>query len=119
MIEFVRRLKADGLDLVDVSMGFTTNEANDPLGAGPSWRRSPGAVRARGRHPTRRRAGNHEPAQAEPSSAAGRPISWRWAARCWKTRTGPTRAARELGVENAAWTLPAPYAHWLERYRPA
>lgn len=24
--------------------------------------------------------------------------------------------ARELGVERAARTLPAPYAHWLERY---
>jgi 2,4-dienoyl-CoA reductase-like NADH-dependent reductase (Old Yellow Enzyme family) len=30
---------------------------------------------------------------------------------------GPYRAARELGVEEAAWTLPAPYAHWLARYR--
>ena len=26
-------------------------------------------------------------------------------------------AAQALGVERAAWTLPAPYAHWLERYR--
>lgn len=26
-------------------------------------------------------------------------------------------AAKELGVDNASWTLPAPYAHWLERYR--
>jgi 2,4-dienoyl-CoA reductase-like NADH-dependent reductase (Old Yellow Enzyme family) len=26
-------------------------------------------------------------------------------------------AAKELGVEKASWTLPAPYAHWLERYR--
>jgi len=25
-------------------------------------------------------------------------------------------AAKELGVERASWTLPAPYAHWLERY---
>ncbi|EPN38777.1 NADH:flavin oxidoreductase, partial [Pseudomonas syringae pv. actinidiae ICMP 18807] len=24
---------------------------------------------------------------------------------------------KELGVEKSAWTLPAPYAHWLERYR--
>jgi hypothetical protein len=29
----------------------------------------------------------------------------------------PYRAALELGVDKAAWTLPAPYAHWLERYR--
>lgn len=30
----------------------------------------------------------------------------------------PYRAAKELGVVNAAWaTLPPPYAHWLARYR--
>ena len=32
----------------------------------------------------------------------------------------PYAAAKALGVEDAAWkTLPAPYAHWLSRYRPA
>ena len=31
----------------------------------------------------------------------------------------PYRAARELGIAKAAWTLPSPYAHWLERYRTA
>jgi 2,4-dienoyl-CoA reductase-like NADH-dependent reductase (Old Yellow Enzyme family) len=31
----------------------------------------------------------------------------------------PYRAARALGIDKAAWTLPAPYAHWLERYRAA
>ena len=30
----------------------------------------------------------------------------------------PYRWARELKLENAAWaTLPAPYAHWVSRYR--
>jgi len=29
----------------------------------------------------------------------------------------PYFAAKELGVDKASWTLPAPYAHWLERYR--
>jgi len=24
-----------------------------------------------------------------------------------------------LGIERASWTLPAPYAHWLERYKVA
>ena len=31
----------------------------------------------------------------------------------------PYAAAVALGVDKAAWTLPAPYAHWLERYRTA
>ncbi|WP_162831284.1 hypothetical protein [Paraburkholderia caffeinilytica] len=28
-------------------------------------------------------------------------------------------AARKLGIERPSWTLPAPYAHWLERYAVA
>ena len=31
----------------------------------------------------------------------------------------PYYAAKQLGVERPSWTLPAPYAHWLERYRSA
>ena len=28
----------------------------------------------------------------------------------------PYQAARKLKIERPSWTLPAPYAHWLERY---
>ena len=28
----------------------------------------------------------------------------------------PYRAAKDLGVQKPSWVLPAPYAHWLERY---
>ena len=31
----------------------------------------------------------------------------------------PYAAARALTKDKAAWVLPAPYAHWLERYRTA
>jgi len=31
----------------------------------------------------------------------------------------PYKAARALGIKRASWTLPAPYAHWLERYKVA
>ena len=30
----------------------------------------------------------------------------------------PYHAALQLGEEKASWGLPAPYAHWLEKYRP-
>ena len=30
----------------------------------------------------------------------------------------PYHAALQLGEEKASWVLPAPYAHWLEKYRP-
>ena len=28
-------------------------------------------------------------------------------------------AAKQLGVEKPSWVMPAPYAHWLERYAPS
>jgi 2,4-dienoyl-CoA reductase-like NADH-dependent reductase (Old Yellow Enzyme family) len=28
-------------------------------------------------------------------------------------------AAKKLGVDKPSWVLPAPYAHWLQRYEPA
>jgi 2,4-dienoyl-CoA reductase-like NADH-dependent reductase (Old Yellow Enzyme family) len=31
----------------------------------------------------------------------------------------PYFAAKALGAQKPSWTLPAPYAHWLERYRAA
>ena len=31
----------------------------------------------------------------------------------------PYHAAKKLGIERPSWTLPAPYAHWLERYAVA
>jgi 2,4-dienoyl-CoA reductase-like NADH-dependent reductase (Old Yellow Enzyme family) len=31
----------------------------------------------------------------------------------------PYHLAQALGVEKPSWVLPAPYAHWLERYRLA
>ena len=39
-------------------------------------------------------------------------------ARTWPTCTGPTGRRLRFGEDKAAWVLPAPYAHWLERYRP-
>ncbi|NCB61630.1 MAG: NADH:flavin oxidoreductase/NADH oxidase, partial [Gammaproteobacteria bacterium] len=29
----------------------------------------------------------------------------------------PYQAAQALKVERPSWVLPAPYAHWLERYK--
>jgi len=31
----------------------------------------------------------------------------------------PYALAKKLNVERPSWVLPAPYAHWLERYRLA
>jgi 2,4-dienoyl-CoA reductase-like NADH-dependent reductase (Old Yellow Enzyme family) len=117
-IEMVRRFKAAGLDLIDVSMGFSTPKADipwSPAFMGPIARR----VREETGMPTATSWFISEPAQAEDLIAnshvdlieLGRPLL--------QDPHWPYRAARELGVAKAAWTLPSPYAHWLERYRTA
>jgi len=117
-IELVKRMKANGLDFIDVSMGFSLGKANIPWG--PAFL---GPVAAR----VRREAGLaastswyiSTPQQADGLVRDGsvdlvmpaRPLlnDPHWA----------YKAAKELGVENPAWVLPAPYAHWLDRYRAA
>ncbi|KAA3511451.1 NADH:flavin oxidoreductase/NADH oxidase [Agrobacterium rosae] len=117
-IEMVRRFKAGGLDIVDVSIGFSTSTANIPWG--PAFM-APIAQRVR------REAGLpattswfiSEPKQADALItddlvdlvSLGRPLL---ANSHW-----PYQAAFELGVDKPSWTLPAPYAHWLEHYRTA
>ncbi len=117
-IEMVRRFKAGGLDIIDVSIGFSTPTANIPWG--PAFM-APIAQRVR------REAGLpattswfiSEAKQADALIAddfvdmvsLGRPLL---ANSHW-----PYQAALELGVDKPSWTLPAPYAHWLERYRTA
>lgn len=118
-IELVRRFKAEGLDMIDVSVGFSTPTAQIPWG--PAFM-APVAERVR------REAGLpastswfiSEPEQADALIREekldlvmlGRPLL---ANPHW-----PYAAARKLGVDQPGWTtLQAPYAHWLERYRAA
>lgn len=118
-ITLLRTFKNEGLDLVDVSIGFSTPTADIP------W--APGFVApiaARVRRETGLPAATSwlisQPEQADALIRdeqvdlvmLGRPLL---ANPHW-----PYAAAQALGVENPAWaTLPAPYAHWLARYRTA
>jgi 2,4-dienoyl-CoA reductase-like NADH-dependent reductase (Old Yellow Enzyme family) len=115
-IELARRFKAGGLDLLSVSVGFTVPETNIPWG--PAFL---GEIAQR----VRREAdiavtsawgfGTPELAEAAVRNdqldlvSVGRAHladpHWTYA------------AAKALNVDKASWTLPAPYAHWLERYR--
>lgn len=117
-IEMVRRLKAAGLDLIDVSIGFSTPTATIPWG--PAFM-APIAQQVRNSAglPVTTSWLISDAAQADTLIreekvdliSLGRPLL---ANPHW-----PYRAAIELGVDKPAWTLPAPYAYWLERYRTA
>lgn len=114
-IGLVRQFKDAGMDMLSVSMGFTIPDVSIPWG--PAFM-GPIAERVR--------------------REAGVPVSSAWGfgtpGHCRARRQGEQLdvvmvgkahlanphwayfAAKELGVERASWTLPAPYAHWLERY---
>ncbi|MCM2567860.1 NADH:flavin oxidoreductase/NADH oxidase [Janthinobacterium kumbetense] len=114
-IALVRQFKDAGMDMISVSMGFTIPDVAIPWG--PAFM-GPIAERVR--------------------REAGVPVSSAWgfgtpaiAERVVKDEqldvvmVGKAHlanphwayfAAKELGVERASWALPAPYAHWLERY---
>ena len=114
-IGLVRQFKEAGMDMLSVSMGFTIPDVAIPWG--PAFM-GPIAERVR--------------------REAGVPVSSAWgfgtpaiAERVVKEEqldvvmVGKAHlanphwayfAAKELGVERASWVMPAPYAHWLERY---
>ncbi|TLU73188.1 NADH:flavin oxidoreductase/NADH oxidase [Lichenicoccus roseus] len=117
-IQLIRQAKATGLDFLDVSVGFSTPEAKIPWGPGFM---APVAARIRREAdiPVATSWLISEPLQADSMIREeqldlvmlGRPLL---ADPHW-----PYAAALELGIDRAAWTLPPPYAHWLERYRAA
>ncbi|USI74769.1 NADH:flavin oxidoreductase/NADH oxidase [Sphingomonas morindae] len=117
-IALLGALKAGGLDFIDVSIGFSTPQATIPWGAhfladiAARVRRETGLPGATSWYIS----GAEEAEQLIAEDRLdlvmlGRPLL---ADPHW-----PYAAARTLGLEEAAWTLPAPYAHWLARYRTA
>ncbi|WP_420345185.1 NADH:flavin oxidoreductase/NADH oxidase [Pelagibius sp.] len=117
-IELVRRLSALGLDLVDVSLGFNTPDAKIPWG--PAFM-APIAERVRREAdiPTATSWYISDPEQADALIRDGQVDLVMLGRRLLENPHWPYDAARALGVEKPAWTLPAPYAHWLDRYRAA
>ncbi|MEQ8355073.1 MAG: NADH:flavin oxidoreductase/NADH oxidase [Kiloniellaceae bacterium] len=117
-IELARRLAAAGLDLLDVSLGFSVAGADIPWGPGfmaPLAER----VRREAGIPTATSWYIGDPLQADAMIRDGKVDLVMLGRALLANPHWPYDAARALGVENPAWTLPAPYAHWLERYRPA
>jgi 2,4-dienoyl-CoA reductase-like NADH-dependent reductase (Old Yellow Enzyme family) len=115
-IDLVKDFKAAGMDMISVSVGFTIPDTNIPWGPaflGPIAER----VRKEADVPVSSAWGFGTPELAEQAVNAeqldvvmvGRAhlANPHWA----------YFAAKELNVDNASWTLPAPYAHWLARYK--
>ncbi|PLZ04310.1 NADH:flavin oxidoreductase [Burkholderia sp. WAC0059] len=114
-IELAKRFKREGLDMLSVSVGFSTPDAQIPWA--PAFL-APIAQRV-GREaqlPVASAWGIDTPELAQNAVASGQ-LDLVMVGRAHLANPHwAYRAARELGVERASWTLPAPYAHWLERY---
>ncbi|BES85466.1 NADH:flavin oxidoreductase [Pectobacterium araliae] len=114
-IELTRRLKAAGLDMLSVSIGFSTPAANIPWAPafmGPIAKQ----VREQADLPVSSAWGFGTPELAEQAVASGQLDLVMVGKAHLANPHWSYQAARELGIERASWTLPAPYAHWLERY---
>ncbi|MDU5767472.1 NADH:flavin oxidoreductase/NADH oxidase [Mixta calida] len=115
-IEVTRQMRANGLDLLSLSIGFSTPDANIPWG--PAFL-APIAERVRreAQIPVASAWGIDAPAIAN-RTVEEQQLDLVMVGRAHLANPHwPYQAALALKEEKAAWVLPAPYAHWLERYR--
>ncbi len=114
-IELTRQFKAEGLDMLSVSIGFSTPDSNIPWAPGfmgPIAER----VRREAGLPVSSAWGFGEPAIAE-RAVADQQLDLVMVGKAHLANPNwAYYAARELKIDKPSWTLPAPYAHWLERY---
>lgn len=115
-IALVKKFKEEGLDFLNVSIGFTTPKANIPWG--PAFL-APYAERVRKETglPVSSAWGFGAPNLAE-DAVAKEQLDIVMVGRSHLANPHwPYEAAKALGIDKPSWVLPAPYAHWLERYR--
>lgn len=118
LLDLIRRLKAGGLDLLDVSIGFTIPKTKIPWGPALVAPFA-GRVRRETGIATATTWNINTPELADKLIRDGDVDLVMLGRKLLENPHWPYEAARALGVAKPAWTLPAPYAHWLERYRAA
>lgn len=114
-IDLTRRLKDAGLDMISVSIGFSTPKASIPWAPafmGPIAER----VRREAGIPVSSAWGFGESHIAEKAVQDGQLDVVMVGKAHLANPHWAYQAARDLKLDKASWTLPAPYAHWLERY---
>lgn len=114
-IELIKHFKADGTDLLSVSMGFNTPKANIPWG--PAFL-TPYVERVRNEAgiPVASAWGYDDPKTAD-AVVKNKQLDLVMIGRAHLANPfWPMHAAKVLEIEKPTWVLPAPYAHWLEKY---
>jgi 2,4-dienoyl-CoA reductase-like NADH-dependent reductase (Old Yellow Enzyme family) len=116
-IEVLKRLKAEGLDLVDVGIGFSTMspvpwEPNLLVPVADRIRRETGLQVATSWLITDAR-------EADGFVRKGQLDLVMFGRRLLDNPHWPQQAARQLSVAKPSWVLPTPYAYWLENWAAA
>lgn len=115
-IELTKRMREGGLDMLNVSVGFSIAETQIPWGPGflaPVSAR----VRREADLPVASSWGVEQPEVAE-RVVAEKQMDLVMIGRAHLANPHyPYFLAKQLKIEDPSWVLPAPYAHWLSRYR--
>ncbi|HAV1886619.1 TPA: NADH:flavin oxidoreductase/NADH oxidase [Enterobacter hormaechei subsp. xiangfangensis] len=115
-ITLTKQWRDNGLDLLSVSMGFSTPDATIPWGTAflaPIAER----VRREANIPVTSAWGIDAPAVANETIEKGQLDLVMVGRAHLKNPHWSYQAALALDNTEPSWVLPAPYAHWLERYR--
>jgi 2,4-dienoyl-CoA reductase-like NADH-dependent reductase (Old Yellow Enzyme family) len=114
-IHLTQQFKQSGLDMLSVSMGFSTPDADIPWGPAllaPIAER----VRREAEIPVASAWGIDEPNTVN-QVITDQQMDLVMVGRAHLANPHwPYHAAKTLKIEDPAWVLPAPYAHWLSRY---
>ena len=114
-IHLTRQFKQSGLDMLSVSMGFSTPDADIPWGPAllaPIAER----VRREAEIPVASAWGIDEPKTVN-QVITDQQMDLVMVGRAHLANPHwPYHAAKSLKIADPAWVLPAPYAHWLSRY---
>lgn len=115
-IDLAGNFKREGLDMLSVSIGFSTPTANIPWAPGFL---APIAARVRQEVglPVASAWGIDSPELAEKTVREGQLDLVMIGRAHLANPHWSYQAAFQLGVERPAWVLPAPYAHWLQNWR--
>ena len=116
-IRLVNLMREGGLDMLNVSVGFSTPHANIPWASGPFLAPVAQRVRTETGLPVASSWGIDVPEVANRVVADGQMDLVMIGRAHLANPHYPLKAAQQLEVARPTWVLPAPYAHWLERYR--
>jgi len=115
-IDLTKKFRANGLDLLSVSIGFSTPDSNIPWG--PAFLAPIAArVRREANIPVASAWGIDAPQIANRTIENGE-LDLVMVGKAHLANPNWTyQAALAVEKEQPSWVLPAPYAHWLNRYR--